>query len=97
VQESNPKDINLKISSDDNIENLIKGNSFYIQFSKIQTEGIALEIVNATGNKVFQIQNLINQQAPQRITTSNLSTGIYFIKIYANKKIYVQRVFITNN
>jgi hypothetical protein len=97
VQESSPKDINLKISSDDNIENLIKGNSFYVQFSKIQTEGISLEIVNAVGNKVFQIENLINQQAPQRISTGNLSTGIYFVKIYANKKVYVQRVFITNN
>ena len=97
VQETNPKDINLKISSDDNIENLIKGNSFYVQFSKIQTEGISIEIFNAVGNKVFQIENLINQQTPQRITTGNLSTGVYFVKIYANKKVYVQRVFITNN
>ena len=97
IQESNPKDIQLKISSDNNIDNLIKGNSFYVQFSKIQTEGISLEIVNAVGNKVFQIENLINQQAPQRITTGNLSTGVYFVKIYANKKVYVQRVFITNN
>ena len=97
VQESNPKEISLKISSEANIDNLIKGNSFYVQFSKIQTEGISLEIVNAVGNKVFQIENLINQQAPQKITTGNLSTGVYFVKIYANKKVYVQRVFITNN
>ncbi len=97
MQESNPKEISLKISSEDNIDNLIKGNSFYVQFSKIQTEGISLEIVNAVGNKVFQIENLINQQAPQKITTGNLSTGVYFVKIYANKKVYVQRVFITNN
>lgn len=97
VPESNPKDINLKISSDDNTVNLIKGNSFYVQFSKIQTEDISLEIVDALGNKVFQIENLINQQIPQHISTGNLNTGVYFVKIYANKKVYVQRVFITNN
>ena len=97
ITESNPKDINLRISSDDNIENLIKGNSFNVQFSKIQTQGIALEIVNYLGNRVFQIENLSNQPTPQHITTGNLTTGIYFVKIYANKKVYVQRVFITNN
>jgi len=97
IIESNPKEINLRISSDNNIDNLIKGNSFNIQFSKIQNQGIALEIVNSLGNKVFQIENLSNQPTPQHITTGNLSTGIYFVKVYANKKVYVQRVFITNN
>ena len=97
IQESSPKEINLTISSDDNINNLIKGNSFYIQFSNIQTQDIALEIVNSIGENVYEIGNLINQQAPQHITTRNLSTGVYFVKIYANKKVYVQRVFITNN
>ena len=97
VPESNPKEINLKIYSSDNIENLIKGNSFFVQFSAIQTQDISLELVNSTGNKVFQAQNLINQTTPQRITIGNLNTGVYFVKIYANKKVYVQRVFITNN
>ncbi len=97
IIESNTKEINLKISSNDNIENLIKGNSFNIQFNKIQTQGIALEIVNSLGNKVFQIESLSNQPTPQHITTGNLTTGIYFVKVYANKKVYVQRVFITNN
>ena len=97
VPESNPKEINLKIYSADNIENLIKGNSFFVQFSAIQTQDISLELVNSSGNKVFQAQNLINQTTPQRITIENLNTGVYFVKIYANKKVYVQRVFITNN
>jgi DNA-dependent RNA polymerase auxiliary subunit epsilon len=97
MSRSNTKEINLKISSNDNIENLIKGNSFNIQFNKIQTQGIALEIVNSLGNKVFQIESLSNQPTPQHITTGNLTTGIYFVKVYANKKVYVQRVFITNN
>ena len=97
ITESNPKEISLKISSNDNIDNLIKGNSFNIQFSKIQSQGIGLEIVNSLGSKVFQIENLSNQPTPQHITTPNLTTGIYFVKVYANKKVYVQRVFITNN
>jgi hypothetical protein len=97
IEESSPKEINLTIRSLDNINNLIKGNSFNIQFNNIQTQDIALEIVNLTGEKVFHTEKLINQQIPQRITTNNLTTGVYFVKVYANKKVYVQRVFITNN
>ncbi len=96
IAEASAKEINLKITSDDYVENLIRGNSFYIQFSNIQTQGISLEIINSMGNKVFQKENLINQRAPQHITIESLNSGIYFVKIYANKKVYVQRVFITN-
>ncbi len=42
-------------------------------------------------------ENLINQRSPQKININNLTTGVYYVKIYANKKVYVQRVFITNN
>ena len=97
VAEANAKEINLKISSDDYVENLIRGNSFYIQFSNIQTQNISLEIMNSMGGKVFQKENLINQRTPQHINIESLTTGIYFVKIYANNKVYVQRVFITNN
>ncbi len=96
IAEASAKEINLKITSDDYVENIIKGNSFYIQFSNIQTQKISLEIINSMGNKVFQKENLINQQAPQHISIDSLTTGIYFVKIYANNKVYVQRVFITN-
>ncbi len=97
VAESSAKEISLKISSDDYVENMIRGNSFYIQFSNIQTQHISLEIMNSMGGKVFQKENLINQRTPQHITIESLPTGIYFVKIYANNKVYVQRVFITNN
>ena len=97
ITEASAKEISLRITSDDNVENLIRGNSFFIQFSNIQTQKISLEIINSMGNKVFQKENLTNQQAPQRITIESLTTGIYFVKIYANNKVYVQRVFITNN
>jgi hypothetical protein len=97
IQESSPNEINLTISSEGNIKNLIKGNSFYIQFSNVQTQDIALDIVNLSGETVFHSEKLINQQIPQRLTIRNLTTGVYFAKVYANKKVYVQRVFITNN
>lgn len=97
VAEASAKEIKLKISSDDYVENMIKGNSFYVQFSNIQTQGISLELMNSMGNKVFTQQNLINQSTPQHITIPSLNTGIYFVKIYANKKVYVQRVLLTNN
>ena len=97
IQESSPNEINLIISSDDNIKNLIKGNSFYIQFSNVQTQDIALDIVNLSGESVYHSEKLINQQIPQHLTLRNLTTGVYFVKVYANKKVYVQRVFITNN
>ena len=97
IAEASAKEIRLKITSDDYVENIIRGNSFYIQFSNIQTQGISLEIINSMGNKVFRKENLINQQTPQHVTIESLTTGIYFVKIYANNKVYVQRVFITNN
>jgi hypothetical protein len=97
VAEASAKEISLKITSNDYVENLIRGNSFYIQFSNIQSQGINLEIINSTGGKVFQKGNLVNQRTPQQVTVGSLSSGIYFVKIYANSKVYVQRVFITNN
>lgn len=97
IEEAPVKEIGLRISSDDYIENMIKGASFYVQFSNIQTEGISLDIMNSMGSNVFHKENLINQRSPQRININNLTTGVYFVKIYANKKVYVQRVFITNN
>ena len=97
VAEASAKEIKLKITSDDYVENIIKGNSFYIQFSNIQTQDISLSIMNAMGNVVYNKENLINQSTPQHITIPSLSTGIYFVKIYANKKVYVQRVLVTNN
>ena len=97
IEEASVKEIGLRISSDDYIENMIKGSSFYIQFSNIQTEGITLDIMNSMGSNVFHKENLINQRSPQKININNLTTGVYFVKIYANKKVYVQRVFIANN
>ena len=97
IEEAQPKEISLRISSVDYIENMIKGSSFYVQFSNIQTEDISLDIINSMGSNVFHKENLINQRSPQRININNLTTGVYFVKIYANKKVYVQRVFITNN
>ena len=96
IAEANAKEINLRISSNENVENLIRGNSFYVQFSNIQSQRISLEIINSSGGKVFQQENLINQRAPQHITIESLNTGVYFVKIYANNKVYVQRVLITN-
>ncbi len=97
VNEASVKEIALKITSIDNIENLITGNSFFIQFSNIQTQNISLDLLNSMGETVFHKENLINQRVPQRINLNTLNAGIYFVKIYANKKVYIQRVFITNN
>ena len=97
IIEGAAKDINLKITSNDNIENLIKGNSFYIQFNNLQTNDISLDVFNSMGNRVAHKDKLINQRTPQKIDIENLITGVYYIKIYANNKAYVQRVFITNN
>ena len=95
VAEANAKEISLKITSTDYVDNLIRGNSFYIQFSNIQTQGISLEMINSMGERVFRKENLINQRTPQQVNIGSLNSGIYFAKIYANNKVYVQRVFIT--
>jgi hypothetical protein len=95
IMEASVKEIQLRITSNDYIDNLIKGNSFYIQFSNIQTGEIKLDIINAMGERVFQKERLINQMGPQSITINNFTTGIYFVRIFANNKVYIQRVFIT--
>ncbi len=97
VPEASVKEIALKITSTDYIENLINGNSFFVQFSNIQTQNISLDLLSSMGERVFHVDNLVNQRAPQRLHINNLNAGIYFVKIYANKKVYIQRVFITNN
>ncbi len=95
IMEASVKEIQLRITSNDYIDNLIKGNSFYIQFSNIQTGEIKLDIINAMGERVFQKERLINQMGPQSITINNFTAGIYFVRIFANNKVYIQRVFIT--
>ena len=79
------------------IDNLIKGNSFYIQFSNIQTRDIKLDIINSTGDRVFQKDKLNNQISAQPVQVPTLTTGIYYVKVFANNKVYVQSVFVTNN
>jgi hypothetical protein len=96
ISEGATKEINLKITSTDFVENLIKGNSFYIQFNNLQTNNISLDVINSMGTGVAHKENLINQRTAQKIDIENLVTGVYYIKVYANNKVYVQRVFITN-
>jgi hypothetical protein len=95
IMEASVREISLKITSNDYIENMIKGNSFYIQFSNIQTRDIKLDIINSTGDRVFQKDKLVNQMGPQPININNLNAGIYFVRVFANNKVYIQRVFIT--
>ena len=95
IIEASVKEIKLKITSNDYIDNLIKGNSFYIQFSNIQTSDIKLDIINSMGERIFQRDKLVNQMGPQLINVNNFSSGIYFVRIFANNKVYIQRVFVT--
>lgn len=94
VMEANVKEIQLKIYADDFIENVIGRNSFFIQFSNVQTQDISVDLLNSMGERVFRKDHLINQMAPQRIDINNLNTGVYFVKVYANNKVYTQRVFV---
>lgn len=93
--EASVKEINLKLTSIDYIDNLIKGNSFYIQFSNIQTKDIQLDIINSMGERVFQKDRIVHQMGPQLMNINSLNAGIYFVRIFANNKVYIQRVFIT--
>lgn len=95
IIEASVKEIKLKITSSDYIDNVIKGNSFYIQFSNIQTGDIKLDIINSMGERIFQKDKLVNMMGPQMVSINNLSSGIYFVRIFANNKVYIQRVFIT--
>ena len=97
VPQAPTKEINLKILSTDYIENIIKGNQFYVQFNQVKTSAISLSILNSNGSTVFQKDKLNNQNSAQTIQIPTLNSGIYFVKLFANNKVYIQRVFITNN
>jgi hypothetical protein len=97
IPQAPTKEIGLKIVSTDYIENIIKGNQFYIQFNNVKTNAIGLSIMNSSGQIVFQKDKLNNQVTAQPVQVPTLSTGIYYIKVFANNKVYVQSVFVTNN
>ena len=97
IPQAPTKEIGLKIVSTDYIENIIKGNQFYIQFNNVKTNAIGLSIMNSSGQTVFQKDKLNNQNSAQPVQVPTLTTGIYYVKVYANNKVYVQSVFVTNN
>jgi len=97
IPQAPTKEIGLKIVSTDFIENIIKGNQFYIQFNNVKTNAIGLSILNSNGQTVFQKDKLNNQISAQPVQVPTLTTGIYYVKVFANNKIYVQSVFVTNN
>ena len=97
IPQAPTKEIGLKIVSTDYIENIIKGNQFYIQFNNVKTNAIGLSIMNSSGQTVFQKDKLNNQITAQPVQVPTLTTGIYYVKVFANNKVYVQSVFVTNN
>ncbi|NBV10199.1 MAG: hypothetical protein EBS04_01885 [Chitinophagia bacterium] len=97
IPQAPAKEIGLKIVSTDYIENIIKGNQFYIQFNNVKTNAIGLSILNSSGQTVFQKDKLNNQISAQPVQVPTLTTGIYYVKVFANNKVYVQSVFVTNN
>ncbi len=97
VPQAPSNEIGLKILSTDYIENMIKGNQFFIQFNNIKTNTASVSILNSVGETVFQKEKLNNQTTPQSVQVPTLNSGVYFVKVFANNKVYVQRVFITNN
>jgi len=97
IPQAPTKEIGLKIVSTDYVENIIKGNQFYIQFNNVKTNAIGLNILNSSGQIVFQKDKLNNQITAQPVQVPTLSTGIYYVKVFANNKVYVQSVFVTNN
>jgi len=97
IPQAPSKEIGLKIVSTDYIENIIKGNQFYIQFNNVKTNAIGLNILNSSGQIVFQKDKLNNQISAQAVQVPTLTTGIYYVKVFANNKVYVQSVFVTNN
>ncbi len=97
IPQAPTKEIGLKIVSTDYIENIIKGNQFYIQFNNVKSNAISLSILNSNGQTVFQRDKLNNQNTAQTIQVPTFSTGIYYVKVFANNKVYVQSVFVTNN
>lgn len=49
-----------------------------------------VEVLNPEGQQIYQVK--INNQNEFKINTSNLSKGIYFVKIYTEKGTFVKRI-----
>lgn len=72
-------------------EDVISYNSINrsIEISNLIEKDFNLEIISATGNKIFEIKNQFS------IHINNLSNGIYIIRLYTKDKVYCKKI-ITN-
>lgn len=62
-----------------------------LQFDNIQVEKGTVEVYNMLGEKMYSASN-VNQQ--NKIDLSQLSRGVYFLKIYDGTKYYNQKIII---
>jgi outer membrane protein Omp28/type IX secretion system substrate protein len=73
-------------------------NSTNVAFSILESANIHFEILNTLGQLVFQSQKNLYQPGiyTETITPGNLSSGIYFIRIYAGEKNISKKITIIN-
>lgn len=54
-----------------------------------------VEILNILGEKVFT-ENILNEPKKQ-INLKNISSGIYFVKVFDGEKYYCKKIIIEQN
>ncbi|MGB1018349.1 MAG: T9SS type A sorting domain-containing protein [Chitinophagales bacterium] len=75
--------------------NPISGNYVFIQFSETNIENASIELYTISGKKVKEIETKkTNNIFAEKINISNLTKGVYFIKITAGKKSSTRKVIL---
>lgn len=75
-----------KIESPSLYPNPSNGTFFIANGNKVNS----IEVYNIIGNKILTINNLSSNE----INLSNTPTGIYFVKMYSEEKIYTNKIII---
>lgn len=70
-------------------------NLFYIEWKDHDCENVIIQISNLAG-KIEKIQSLSLQKGINRIDSENLPSGVYFISLQNNQKIYNGKIILQN-
>ena len=65
-----------------------------VSFSDLESEISELSIVNTTGQTFYSENFLHERSLEKQLDLSYLPKGIYFLRVRANNKQYVRKIFV---
>jgi hypothetical protein len=83
-----------KMESFDVLNIFTEQDGFYLSASLTEEQNISLHVFNALGQSVKSPMQISMKQGVRKIDTSELATGVYFIKVNAGQKEMTRKVVI---